>query len=572
MTPLTARTYLEAYYDLNDAENVKDLLPLLDEFNEWVTIPVATLQDTWPEGEWEESESGQGGRDEVTIPELENSEIRPPNTSESLRDGAMAVVLQAILDGSDQDTDLLSEAELLTDFLPNLKAKLYEQANAMKPSPYLLDLLCRAFEDDTDVDLSPFKDFSAEDMSLVVSRLRKHGKMITLCMSNRPDLTEEDLQVVLRGAAGLKTLYLLEDPRIPTQAMSTLLDDCDLYHSDLLRNPIKPPPARFCENTDSRSSDDAISAGQICGGNNVSQLVWIALTDRQALDKGYRLESGLIDWETLRQEERRSRFGWSEAYLRYKRYLLDMPLPTLKTVAGLLRLLKWGSSSQLYDPEQFSRGAAFSFATAPFIASGNELGMGPVGRGNGFGIGPLGTTLYRDNTHERIPPTDAHEHLEPGQWAIILIHEAFDARNQEYLDKCQRGESAGADPGSEDDKPPKQPGGGEQSLGFRNKGKNQDLPFRAIKRLRYALITPSTESNPSDRDFIVANIPTYLKYVMGKTQDEENGGDSQKLIDVWNSRIAAMDTVDFYGDEDIHDILPKVFPNQKAAPFGSKPE
>ena len=584
MTPLTARTYLGAYYDLNDPETVKDLNPLLDKFNGWQTIPVATLQDRWPEGEWEEAESSQESKDDVVIPELENSEISTPDTSKSLRDGAMATLLQALLDGSDDNTGLLSEAEILTDFVPKLKSMLYEQANFLKPSPHVLDLLCRALEDDTEVDLSPFKSLSAEDLSLVVSRLRKHGKMNVLCISNMPDLTDEDLQLVLRGAADLKALYVLEDPQITLQATSMLLSDCDLYHSDLLRRPIKDQPEAYV-GIESRSPDDDIAAGQVWRGSNVSQLVWIGITDGQALDRSHRLESGLIDWKTLRQEKRRSHFGWSGSDLRYKRYPLDMPLPTFKTVTGLLRLLKWGSLSQLYNTEDFSKGAACSFALASSIPGSKELGIGQGAGGNGFGIGALWASLYLDGTDGCIPPSDAHEHLEPSQWAIVLIHEAFDAISQKYLDERQGGKSVGADSDSEDDNSLKQPKGEESTLDammalilapedpFKNKAKNQNLPFRAIKRLRYALVTPSTKSNPSDHDFIVADIPTYLEHIKGKFQDKGNGGDIQKLIEVWNSQIAAMDTVDFYGEEDIHDILPKVFrSSQKTSSSGSKPE
>ncbi len=39
MTPLTARVYLEAYYDLSDPEIPRDLLPFLDEFNIWAIKP-----------------------------------------------------------------------------------------------------------------------------------------------------------------------------------------------------------------------------------------------------------------------------------------------------------------------------------------------------------------------------------------------------------------------------------------------------------------------------------------------------------------------------------------------------
>ena len=529
MTPLTARTYLEAYYDLSDPQSAKDLLSLLDEFNGWDIIPMATLQDTWPEGEWEEPE-----KDDVVVPELEKRVFSTPDTPKSLRDGAMASVFQALLDGSDDDCGLLSEAEILTDFLPKLKGKLYEQASALKPSHHLLGLLYRALEDDIDVDLSPFKSFSAEHLSLLVSRLRGHGKMNTLCISNRPDLSEEDLQIVLRGAAGLKTLYILEDPQIPASA---LLKNCDLYHSDLLRQPIRPQPRRSFADIVSGSSDNARPASQFWGDNDVSQLFWIGISAQEACDKRYRLACETLDWKTISAREGDDFGGWPQRGLKFNRCSLDIPLPTSKTVAGLLRLLKWGSSSRLFNHDEFSSGSAFSFAMASSINGSKEPGVAPMGGGNGFGIGPLGTTLYLDGTYDRIPPSDADEHLELGQWAIVLIHEVFDVARQSDLDAIER-----------------------------------DLPFRVIKRLRYALVTPSTKSNASDPDFIVADMPTFLEHTMGKSHDQGKNGELQKLIEVWNSRIALIDDVDFYGDDDIHDFLLKVFPSQKPASIGSKPE
>lgn len=100
------------------------------------------------------------------------------------------------------------------------------------------------------------------------------------------------------------------------------------------------------------------------------------------------------------------------------------------------------------------------------IFGGKDLEIRPVrGGGNKFGDGPLGTTLCLDSTHERISPSDAHEHLEPSQCAISLIHKAFDATSQKYLGKCKRGDSAQADSDSKDDSPPKKRKGGEQSPG-----------------------------------------------------------------------------------------------------------
>lgn len=567
MTPLSARTYLEAYYDLSDPKNSQIMVPLLKELNGWDVIPVETLRDTWPEGEWEEPQSDHEDKDEVDVPELEKLEINSPSTSKTLRDATMVTVLQALLDEPNEDTGLLSEVELLTDFPSRLKEKLYERSSALKPSPHILNLLVRALEEEIDVDLSPFTGFSTDDMSLVVSRLQKHGKMHTLCISNRPDLTTEDLQIVLRDAAGLKVLYILEDPQISARGMSPLLKDCEIYHTDLFRQGV---------------SDEAVPVGQVSEDNSISQLVWIGVSDQQALDKSHRLESGLIDWETLREEKRRTNFGWSGHGLRYKRYPLDMPLSSVRTTAGLLCLFQWGSSSHFYDVEQFSKGAALSFTLAPSIKGDNNLKVGPAGASNGLGIGPLAVGLSRDRYYEPKPANSAHEYLEPGEWAVVLVHEAYNATSQKFLDKCQRKEPAGADSDSEDDNPLGQPKGGEGSLGgmmalilgpndpFVNKEKNQGLPFRAIKRLRYALVTPHTEPQPSGREFIVADIPAYLEHKMGESNDKGSDDVLKKLVEFYNSGIAAIDTADFYGDEDIHDILLKVFPKQKGSASSSQ--
>ena len=574
MTPLTARTYLEAYYDLSDPKNSHIMLPLLKELNGWDVIPVETLRNTWPKGEWQEPESYEATADEVAVPKLEKLAINTPDTSKSLREGAMTTVLQALLDGPDDNTDLLSEAEFLADFVPRLKDKLYEKSNALKPTPHILALLCRALEEETDVDLSPFTSFSAEDLSLVVSRLRQHGKMQTLCISNRASLTAEDVQVVLREATGLKALYLLHDPQISAQGLSPLLRDCDFYSSDLLRQAIKPELERYPFDSKSKVPDDAVPVGQLYENNDISQLVWIGVSDQQALDKSHRLKSGLIDWQTLRQEKGQTNFGWSGYGLRYKRYRLDVPLSTSRAVAGLLCLLQWGSSSHLYDVEQFSNGAALSFALASAIKVDQTFA---VGHCNGIGIGPLAPRIYRDRNLGPTPADDAHEHLEPGKWAVLLIHEAYNAASQKFLDKCQRKEPTGADSDSEDENPLGQPKGGEGSLRgmmallmgprdpFENKGKNQGLPFRAIKRLRYALVTPCTEPQVSGHDFTVVDVPAYVEQTLGKFHNEGSDDKLKKLVEIYNSSITAMDTADFYGDEDIHDILPKVFPKQKNA-------
>ena len=325
--------------------------------------------------------------------------------------------------------------------------------------------------------------------------------------------------------------------RFSTTVISFTRTSCDdqscLKTRDSIRSPIQgPQPTLYLP---AKSAEE----------KGISHLIWIGITARQAYDNKYRLDNGLIDWQSLRPEEDYNSFSWDESYLSYTRHTLDIPLPAFKTVAGLLRLLKWLFSAELtnYSPERFRIGAAFSFAMASSLPAGNDSEFDPEGGSNGCGIGPLSTSLYVNNPDDDVPPSDDHDDFEFGQWAILLIHEAFDAKNQETLEKWQH-------------------------------ARNPELSVRAIKRLRYALVTPSIKRNPTDRDFMVADIPTYVKHVRSKAsnKDKGNDGELQSLIKVWNTGIAAIDSVDFYGDEDIYDILPRVFPNHKASQQGSNPE
>ena len=48
MTPLSARTYLEAYYEINETDDKPGLLHLLNDFNGYQLISSAALKETWP--------------------------------------------------------------------------------------------------------------------------------------------------------------------------------------------------------------------------------------------------------------------------------------------------------------------------------------------------------------------------------------------------------------------------------------------------------------------------------------------------------------------------------------------
>ena len=54
MTPLSARVYLEAYYDLSDPK-YDDLKICVEHLVHWQIVQVEALEATWPEGEWQVS-------------------------------------------------------------------------------------------------------------------------------------------------------------------------------------------------------------------------------------------------------------------------------------------------------------------------------------------------------------------------------------------------------------------------------------------------------------------------------------------------------------------------------------
>ena len=52
MTPLSASTYLWAYYDKNDKEDQEKFGDVVDRLEKWDLVDVAALRDTWPDGAW----------------------------------------------------------------------------------------------------------------------------------------------------------------------------------------------------------------------------------------------------------------------------------------------------------------------------------------------------------------------------------------------------------------------------------------------------------------------------------------------------------------------------------------
>lgn len=536
MTPLSARTYLEAYYVLTDPKHSEDLLPLVESFRGWDLIPTSVLEDAWPDEGWEEGETDvQEGGDEQPVLKLEKLEIAPGASLGTLRGQTMDTVIQNLLDSPEENSSLVAEAEDLTDFLPRLNDKLYAAAPTIKWSSYHLDLLYQALKNEVEVDLSPLSNISKKDLAILVAKLYENGKIKVLNFSHRPDISLEDLRSIIGTGTRLRVLCLLEMPQIRLEDLGQYLVNCEVHHSDLMRWAL-----RDYSFFNSRNSKERVPNTEFPATGVVSQIVWTGLSTTASIDRRNYLPNGRIAWENLTPEPGKGQWLGMGQALEVRPYDLCVPVTPCKLVPGVLRLLQWADSVHFTSTSDLSRGMACCLASSsPYID------------GTGHGISFLNPSLYINHDwilewEWRSAKESRPFSLNPGEWALFLVSQAFDASDSSFLNRVlgRQGDSAN----SADGEP--------ESGSFAHAPevnpaapKNQDAGFCPRKATNYALITRVADSGPSQ--YMVADIPTYLKMVLGDTPE------AQQLIEEWSNRVSRMENADFFGD-DTYKILPKV--------------
>jgi len=567
-TPLSAQVYLEAEYDIDEVDEKIGLKPLLQKFEGKGLITTATLKETWPQGDWKDDESDNEDNEPTSENEIgsnhspevsgssgieaeaslskpaENAHGQAPTT---LRDRSMDIFLDTLFDQSQENPELMAEAEILPDFVPKLRQRLYDQAADLKPSTSLLHLLHKALEHDVEVNLSPFVTLTTEYLAVLVARLR-NGKMRVLNLSNMPNLTESDLNLVLAEgpslsrqtesppsslaadsgtSQNLKAIILLETPKISIDFLTKHLGHCDIYHSGLLRRPLQP------ERQDPFDIKPT-PALQFSAADAVSQLVWVGVSSMQSCDSKLRRDNGQMDWSGLKYStEAFSRFSGSEG-IKYKNFLMDVPLPGGKLIHSLRRLLRYLTSPNVSWFEDWPKAAARCFATTSTHDNGE-----------GYSVGPLSTTLYRSDDRDDYVESGKGKSPEPGSWAIILVHEAFDAKDQAALDKRELDMASRFGPrGTE---------------GMKEWPEEKSaITFKPLKRLRYALARVLPDSDDPKKQFLVTDVLGYVKHALGA--DQGKGSEAAILSDWWKQESSDFgDGIDYYRDDDLHDILQKIY-------------
>ena len=534
--PLSARTYLEAYYVLEETEDEAGLLPLVESFEGKDLITPHALLETWPGGAWARhspsSDAGFGsnlnlanppdfgGLDITDVPGDSSATMANAGESnvsveeekpKSLRDQAMDRLLDVLLDPSEQDVPaLMAEADHLHDLIPKLRQRLYNQASVLEPSGANIVLLNKAFEGATIVDLSPFTALTSGHLATLVARLQKgHGAMEVLNLSNMPDLTESDLELILDIGNGSETLsitaiLLLETPKISLDFVTHHLGNHDVYHSELFRRALyKPWDSLSAFNGDNRS---LLLPLQFDAPESISQLVLIGISMSQTRDVQFRLEDGRFDWSSMKffsQED------FEDSAITYLNFPLDIPVRLGKTMQSLRRLLQYMLKATSFSFKNCIAGTAHCFATTSVLED------------DGYSVGPLSQTLSEDRQRPRSPEEESGKdrYLNPGRWAIVLIHEAFNARDQAHLDK-KAGKTA----------------------------------FKPLKGVRYLLAQAIPKVDSWGPQYLIVDVPGYIEHMLKDVEQV------RKMQTWWTQASSGFPAgTGYYDESEAQAILDRVY-------------
>lgn len=185
--------------------------------------------------------------------------------------------------------------------------------------------------------------------------------------------------------------------------------------------------------------------------------------------------------------------------------------------------------------EDWPKAAARCFATTSMLEDGIS-----------YSVGPLSTTLYDDDDrgHDQVCESGKGRMLQPGQWAIVLTHEAFDAESQEALDKRELPMASIFGPrGTE----------GEKEWPAENTSRS----FTPKKHLRYALAKAVGESGPDGQYFLVTDVPGFVQEVCGSGQGQASTVDH--ITQWWANKTASSRDSGHYSEDDADVLLNRIY-------------
>ena len=393
MSPLSASTYLWAYYDEGDPK----FSELLEGFTPFKLITSSSLNETWPRDEWvDEPEENEG------------SEALPPQPAESiqtqtLKASAMNRLIEKTLADPEDGLDWMLQTELPAHFFPDLREILIDRAQTLEPSPAVLDLLCSALKGERKISLGAFQKFKAEDLRSLLSKLETDCPIESLDLSGHPSLSEAELKQLLEGITDLNTLYLMNMPQISLQGAIAALYDTrymlrSFYHPDLFRLPL------LNNQKEIKSVSEMFEVLRANHNvNTVTQVLWVG----GGTEDFPRLENRRIDLDAIPKGE------WRNEITHGRFALEDILLSPAKLVGGLSKFAEYSLSNDSLSLGIAEQGQALAGSLAMTAAAPS---------GSKYAVGALPSELYshKGGMWPSKWPDLKMKDLKPGEWAILV--------------------------------------------------------------------------------------------------------------------------------------------------------
>ena len=423
-TPLSASSYLSGYYDESLLVEELERYPLIDD---------NSLRQLWEGQVVDEDDS------------TKNHHIAA--TSSSLSDTALSTVLQHALQ-SKIPSESLAEALTIPKARSACMARLYEtvEADGLKPSRELIELLCEALSDESHVDLGPFRDFSSSDLCYIIKKLQKNGRMTSLNLSNNVNINEKDLINALGPRSSLRTLYLLGKTQISLGAIQTLTKKpgngiSKIFHTALCGRPFQRNLGGF--NSDSVATENRkyveglASTIDLGARDKIAGAIWVCVDGRSTKNRiPGAVGKGAIDWQKIAEHSLNTGIHETPTWPRHLELkygifpLHDALISPTRLVDGPINFQMCHNDCNVYG----AAGIGALFAKALTISctartpSSHEIGTFP---GALYAISSMGACQYASPWPLGLPE------MVPGQWTVVFIRERVDKRCRPSCDNTR---------------------------------------------------------------------------------------------------------------------------------------
>jgi hypothetical protein len=343
----------------------------------------------------------------------------------SLRGSALARLVDESLQNADLDLSWTAEAELLSDFFPAVKARIYSEPTLLA-SPVAKALFLKAIEHEQEVDLSPFRNLPTDDILSITSRLSKETKSLSLS----GNVTAELLALLAENPSICK-IYVLDAPNLQLQSALQIMAQCGsprIYHAEMFRAPlesVQPNCFRYPHEDEQNTPGDAADLLPKASERfPVVQIFWLS-RGTWGNDDVTRLDDGGLPWATVPLDTGRY-YDLSRGHASIATFpLRDGFLTISRVITGLAKFMQClAESRELRIGMSQEAGVAVAAAKCFALAAPD---LAELDTAKQVEVSPLPEKLFarmRDMNRcdVRRPPPDVQP-LRPGEWTIVIAHE-----------------------------------------------------------------------------------------------------------------------------------------------------